>query len=404
VSINVAEVRRHRTLALLVLGPGTLLTAALVAVAAWALLDLAPAPAAILGAALASTDPVMMRGLLRGGGEGGGADVPPAARQALSVESGLNDIVLLPIVLVAMAVMAGDAAGSWLGAALNLFLLGPAAGVLVGFLGVALLDRVRRRVGVRRDYESLYALGLAFTAYAAAEAVHASGFLAAFAAGLTIAASDAELCDCFLDFGLAAAEMFLLLTFVAFGTSLIWTGLVGLTWQSAAFAAIALGGRSAVLYVALAGRGRGGRLDARSRRLIVWFGPRGLSALLLVLLPVFATLPGTERLFAPAALVVLLSILIHGGALMLAREAGGRSGPANGAAANVPQERITLAELQELQARGEGVTLLDVRKEPAWRESEAQARGAIRLPADGAAQRAAELALPRHDWLVAYCA
>ncbi|MGH7568466.1 MAG: cation:proton antiporter [Gemmatimonadales bacterium] len=62
VSINVAEVRRHRTLALLVLGPGTLLTAALVAVAAWALLDVAPAPAAILGAPLASTDPVIMRG------------------------------------------------------------------------------------------------------------------------------------------------------------------------------------------------------------------------------------------------------------------------------------------------------------------------------------------------------
>lgn len=408
VSINVAEVRRHRALALLVLGPGTLLTAALVAVAAWGLLDLAPAPAAVLGAALASTDPVMMRGLLRGG------RVPTAARQALAVESGLNDIVLLPIVLVAMAVMGGRPAERWGDAALNLFLLGPAAGVLVGFLGVALLDRMRRRVGVRRDYESLYALGLAFTAYAAAEAVHASGFLAAFAAGLTIAAADAELCDCFLDFGLAAAEMFLLLTFVAFGTSLIWTGLAGLTWSSAAFAAIALGVRSAVLKVALAGRGGGGtRLDPSSRRLIVWFGPRGLSTLLLVLLPVFAGLPGAERLFAPAALVVLLSILIHGGALMLVREEGGGRGPAQagdragergGEAAKAAQDRIMLPELLELQARGERIILLDVRKATAWSASATQARGAIRLPPDRAAQRAAELALPRHDWLVAYCA
>lgn len=393
VSINVAEVRRHRALALLVLGPGTLLTAALVAVAAWALLDLPPAPAAVLGAALASTDPVMMRGLLRDG------SVPPAARQALAIESGVNDVVLLPIVLVAMAFMAGRPAGHWSRAALDLFLLGPGAGVLIGFLGVAVLDRVRRRVGVRRDYESLYALGLALTAYAAAEAVQASGFLAAFAAGLTIAASDAELCDCFLDFGQAAAEMFLLLTFVAFGTSLIWTGLTGLTWQGAAFAAIALGVRSAVLHLALGGR----ELDPRSRRLIVWFGPRGLSTLLLVLLPVFAGGGGAERLFAPAALVVLLSIVLHGGALMLFG-GGDRPAPSSPPPVTVG-ERITLPELQQLEARGgERVVLLDVRKEGAWSESDTQARGAIRLPPDGAARRAAELALPRHDWLVAYCA
>src|SRR5258705_8661050 len=93
VSVDIGEVRRHRTLVRLVLGPGTLVTAALIAVASWVLLGLAPGPAAILGAALASTDPVMMRGLLRS------SDVPAAARQVLSLESGLNDLVLLPIVL-----------------------------------------------------------------------------------------------------------------------------------------------------------------------------------------------------------------------------------------------------------------------------------------------------------------
>src|SRR6266850_554551 len=67
VGVDLAEVRRHRTLVRLVLGPGTLVTAALIAVAAWALLGLAAGPAAILGAALASTDPVMMRGLGRSG-------------------------------------------------------------------------------------------------------------------------------------------------------------------------------------------------------------------------------------------------------------------------------------------------------------------------------------------------
>src|SRR5438874_2197482 len=277
--------------------------------------------AAILGAALASTGPVMMRGLLRGA-----PDVPADARQVLALESGLNDLVLLPIVLIAIAVLnpsgATGSTPSGTSIIVKLFIIGPAAGVVIGFAGVAVLERVRRWMGVRRDYESLYALGLAFTAYGAAEAAHGSGFLAAFSAGLTIAASDAELCDCFLDLGQAGAEMFLLFTFVAFGSSLIWTGLREIGWVTLAFAVVALGARSLVLALLLPRR-----LEARSRRLIVWFGPRALSTLLLVLLPVFAGLADSERLFAPAALVVLLSILLHGGALMVFQRRAPPVGP-----------------------------------------------------------------------------
>lgn len=406
VTVNLAELRApsQRRLALLVIGPGTLLTAALIAVAGWGLLGLSPALATILGASLASTDPVMVRGLLRG-------DVPTAARQALRLESGLNDLVLLPIVLVAISLGAGVAGGVgvWARLLTGQLLLGPLAGVVVGFVAVGLLEGMRKRFGIRRDYESLYALGISFAAFAAAEAMHGSGFLAAFAAGLTVAAFDAELCDCFLDYGEATAEMFLLLTFVAFGASLIWTGLDGLGWRTLAFAAVGLGARSLVLWPALA-RIRG-VLDGRSRRLITWFGPRGLSSLLLVLLPVFAGLEGAERLFPPAALVVLLSVVIHGGALMVTARSiqGGRPHPGDAATTRstlaASSERITLEEVRSLQAKGERVVLLDVRKERAWGESDSLARGAVRLSPDGdVARRAAELALPRHDWLVAYCA
>jgi sodium/hydrogen antiporter len=295
--------------------------------------------------------------------------------------------------------------------------------VAIGLGGVAMLDLVRRRIGMRRDYESLYALGIAFTAFAGAEAVHGSGFLAAFAAGLTVAAFDAELCDCFLDYGEATAEVFLLFTFVALGSSLIWEGLKGVTIGVVAFAVIALLARTMVLAVALMRE----RLDRSSRRLIVWFGPRGLSSLLLVLLAVFAGLPGSERLFAVTALVVLISVLLHGGSLMLVGQAGLGGGSEGTPTAPAPatrrlpiadsapvavsptdavadRERITLDGLQILEDRGEPVVLLDVRKDRAWNESDVQARGAVRLPPDRARERAAELALPRHAWLVAYCA
>ena len=179
ISLNLADVRRHGALAFRLLGPGTVLTAAVIAFAGWWLLGLSVPAAAILGAALASTDPVLLRGVLRR------RDIPEDARKPLQLESGLNDAVLLPIVLVAMAFLGGASpAGAGLATlGLKLFILGPGAGVMIGLIAVSALDLIRKRLGVRRDYESIYSLGVAFTAFAAAESVHGSGFLAAFAAG-----------------------------------------------------------------------------------------------------------------------------------------------------------------------------------------------------------------------------
>jgi NhaP-type Na+/H+ or K+/H+ antiporter len=61
-SLSIAELARNKLLSFLVVGPGTLLSSVVVALAAWRMLGLAPPMAAILGAALASTDPVLLRG------------------------------------------------------------------------------------------------------------------------------------------------------------------------------------------------------------------------------------------------------------------------------------------------------------------------------------------------------
>ena len=283
----------------------------------------------------------------------------------------------------------------------------------IGYVAITLLDRMRKRFGVRRDYESLYALGVAFTAFAAAEAVGGSGFLAAFAAGLVIAALDVELCDCFLDYGEASAEIFLLFTFVAFGASLIWSGVAVADGRTLLFAAIALIVRTAVLLPVLARSG----LDRDSRRIIAWFGPRGLSSLLLVLLPVFAGVPGAERLFALTCLVVLLSVVLHGGgiALYLNRLArNGRRQERDRVPAAVPEpplapataeepERITVAELRRLGETGQPVVVADVRTERSFRDDGFRAAGSVRLPPDDAVRLARERGIPKEATLVLYC-
>jgi NhaP-type Na+/H+ or K+/H+ antiporter len=426
VSLNIAEVKRRGGLALRLLGPGTLLTAALIALAGWLLLRL-PAPgAAILGAALASSDPVLLRGLLRR------RDIPADARHALHLESGLNDVVLLPVVVIAMAFLSHNfplTGASFAKLGLDLFILGPGAGILIGLLGVAALDLIRRRIGVRRDYESLYSLGVAFTAFAAAEAVHGSGFLAAFAAGMTIAALDVELCDCFIEYGGVTAEMLLLFTFVLLGSYVIWTGFTVINGATLLFTAIAVLIRTPVYLLSLIRSS----VDMRGRLLIAWFGPRGLSSLLLVLLPVFAGLPGSEQLFAVCSLVVLVSVVLHGGAPMLLAQAArkrerregariassdveGTDGAASfdatasrrlgseGDGSQDGSQRISLDELRRLWQAKEPVTILDVRTERSFEEDNLQARGAARMPPDHVAERARELGLNKEAWLVAYCA
>jgi len=427
VSLNTREVRRQSGLAFRMLGPGTILCAALTAVAASWLLKVPPASAAILGAALASTDPVLLRGLLRR------RDLPVEARQALQLESGLNDAVLLPIVVIAIAFTGNFdvTAGSLAKLGLELFILGPGAGVAIGLVGVAALDLIRKRTGVRRDYESLYSLGVAFSAYAAAEAVHGSGFLAAFAAGLTIAALDVELCDCFIEYGGVTAEMLLLFTFVIFGSSLIWTGFNGLNWPTVIFVLVAMLIRIPVYLLSLLGS----NVDRRGRLLIAWFGPSGLSSLLLVLLPVFAGLPGSDRLFAVCSLVVLLSVVIHGGSpMLLARfckpekekeplpeaqlpepvltpltttepaKAAVMAPPVSEVGTEPGAQAITLEELDRLQKLAEKVIILDVRTERSLETSESMVRGAIRMPPEHVAEQARELGLPKEAWLIAYCA
>ncbi|HEX6670485.1 MAG TPA: cation:proton antiporter, partial [Gemmatimonadales bacterium] len=167
IGVDIGELKEQRRLALYILGPGTLIPAVLMAAAAWALLDLPVPAAAILGAALASTDPVLLRTLIRN------PALPGRARLALRLESGMNDVILLPIVVLSMLLLReGGTGATEVGErVVGLFLLGPLLGVVAGYVAITLLDQVRKRVGVRRDYESLYALGVAFTAYAAAEAV-----------------------------------------------------------------------------------------------------------------------------------------------------------------------------------------------------------------------------------------
>jgi Kef-type K+ transport system membrane component KefB len=233
VNLELTELRRDWLAPLLVLGPATLLVAGLLAGAGMLLLGLPVVLAALLGTILASTDPVVLRDVLRD------PRLPCSVRRILSVEAGTNDIVVLPILLVLIAIAHGDLGGptQWLGFLGQLLVLGPAAGFAIGAAGSWVMGRVDQRFHVRPEYQSLYGIGLVLGAFVIGEAPGGDGFLAAFAAGLAVTAFNQTLCDCFLEFGQVIAEMTMLLAFVLFGAVL--SSLVG---EAPLLATVALAG------------------------------------------------------------------------------------------------------------------------------------------------------------------
>jgi sodium/hydrogen antiporter len=439
-SLNIKEVQKNRLLSTLVLGPGTLLSALVIAGLSWYILKLSPAAALVLGAALASTDPVMLRSLIKRPGVNRSVSLP------LRLEGGMNDAVLLPLVLVGMTFLRSDtvtSAQEWVRLGMNVLILSPAAGIIVGLGAVSMLELLRRRVGVRRDYESIYSLGVAFAAFAAAEAIHGSGFLAAFAAGLTISALDVELCDCFLEYGETTAEMALMFTFVLFGVSVIWRGFSILNWATFGFVIAVFLARPLVFIPALLPA----KLSGRNRMLIAWFGPRGLSSLLLVLLAVFNGTPGSEYLLTVCCLVVLFSVVLHGlSPIVLIRDTapvvspGGTaekfqsstaepsakpaafrvlppdvlpqsadptasSGNDTAAADESPHpEYITVGEVNLLRNEGEQVIVVDARSERTYQESDELIPGSVRVEPEQSVRSATAQAVPKTAVLAVLCA
>jgi NhaP-type Na+/H+ or K+/H+ antiporter len=407
VTIQVDEVRSDWRVPMLALGPGTLLIIICVAAAAYLLVGATPLQSLLIGAILASTDPVVLRDIVRD------ARIPRSVRRALSIEAGMNDIVVLPIVLILIALLRADVGGlpGWLRFLAQLLILSPLVGMLVGGAGAWLMGLADARWGIRREYQALYGIGLVLASYVAGQAVQGDGFLAAFFGGLAVSIFNVSLCDCFLEYGEVTAEMAMLVAFVLFGAVL--STLLGAVALAPALAlAVAVIGVARPLALGLVLRRA--TMSNVARAFIGWFGPRGLNSLLLALLVVQAGVSGAEGLLAVTGVVVLVSVVLHGASATpvsawygrrVAREtlAEEREATATGLfqhdATAVP--RISAEELAARLAGTHPPEVLDVRSRSQYDQDDAQIPGSVRVPPDRIEEWAAGAARERS--VVAYC-
>lgn len=397
VNLQIDELRADWYTPFLTLGPGTLLVIGGVAGVAYLLVGTTPLQSLLLGAILASTDPVVLRDVIRN------EQIPRAVRRALSVEAGMNDIVVLPIVLTLIALLraGGGAEMNWGMFLLRILVLSPAIGLLVGGLGAWLMGTVDARMNIRREYQALYGIGLVLAAFTAGQVIQGDGFLAAFFAGLSITLFNVSLCDCFMDYGEVTAEMMMMLAFVLFGAVLsTLLGTIALL-PALALAIIALVLMRPLSLGLVLWRAN---MSPLARAFIGWFGPRGLNSLLLALLAVQGHVPGAEALLAITGVVVILSVLAHGiSATPLAtwygrKVAEARPTLAEERASDFPDlfegeptgvPRISPAELAAQLAGPQPPLVLDVRARAAHEADEGQIPGSVRVPPDQIADWAA---------------
>ncbi|MFC1935743.1 cation:proton antiporter [Chloroflexota bacterium] len=407
VRLDVREPGEHWFVPYLILGPGTVLIIALGAIPIALLLGFTWVMAFIGGAILASTDPVVLREILRD------VRIPRSVRQILKIEAGTNDIVVLPVILVLIAVAQTkvDDTTGWIVFLARLLLLGPIIGFSVGGVGSWLMARIDARMNIRLEYQSLYGIGLVLAAYTAATAVGGDGFLAAFAAGLAVVVLDQKLCDCFLEYGEVTSEMAMLVAFVLFGVVLS-----GILDGIAMGPALLLAGlvifiiRPSVLGLILSRA----RMSWEAHAFISWFGPRGLNSLLLALLVVQAEVPGSELLLAAVGVVVLASVTVHGATATpisvwygwkAARQTlvEERENTAAGLFSHDHGEgnSITPEELRELLTSSSPPTVLDVRSRSSYHHAGVRIPGSICVVPDQVIEWAANQ--PKDRTIVAYC-
>ncbi|MEZ4869294.1 MAG: cation:proton antiporter [Caldilineaceae bacterium] len=277
---------------------GMPLTLGAIAVLAHFLAGLSWLEALLVGAILSPTDPVFAAAIVKR------VEVPERLRKLLNVESGLNDGLALPGVILMLNIL-NSAQRPLVSSVVEL-----AAGLLIGSGISYLAIWVGRHLSLppAGAYRPLHAFAIALIVLALSYLLQANLFLAAFAAGVTIATFCAEIRDAFHLFGESLTQILKLVSLLVFGALLSLSVLTSMTLSTYLFAVLVIIlARPLVIELVLLYSD----LTWPERAVAAWFGPKGFSSIFYVLLVVRNDVPNSNHILHVVAIVIILSILAH---------------------------------------------------------------------------------------------
>lgn len=297
-AVDFRRLRAHAELAARSIYLVVPLTGFAVAALGRGLLDLSWPAALVLGAILSPTDPVFASALL------GNGSVSRRLRDLLSVESGLNDGVALPFVLIAVSLLKHDAI-AW-GEVIAPILGGVALGIAVPMI-VLWLAR-RRWLGVADNYRVPGLIASAMLLYVLAKVLGANEFLAAFTAGAAFGNGAQRARDSFEPFARTGTELAKLGVVFVFAV-----GFPAEAWRlpSVAEATFLVATLALVRPAVFVVSGLYHRLGRKNGALAAWFGPRGVASIFYAVLVCQSRDAALEEVWQLVCWTVGLSIVLH---------------------------------------------------------------------------------------------
>ena len=307
--VDLRTLRRAAGLPLRLLGIGLPLTIALGTVAAAALFgQLTVQEALILAVVLAPTDAALGQAVVTE------PRVPPRIRQALNVESGLNDGICVPLLFAAVAVADVESEISEGRSPATLLVeeigFGIVGGVVGGLVVAAIVVHAGRRNLIDDAWRQVIPAAGAALAYGTASALGGSGFIAAYVAGVTFRLAIRRDPGEINEFSEHVGNVLNGVTFVLFGAILLGPALDELSWELAVYALLSL---TLVRMLPVAVAMLGTRARAPTLGFVGWFGPRGLASIVFAVIVIEeSSLPHEHLLVLAIYVTVGLSVLAHG--------------------------------------------------------------------------------------------
>ncbi len=300
---------------------GVVLTSAFFAVGAHVLLSLEWVQSFLLGAIVASTDAAAVFFLLRVGG----IHIRERVTATLEVESGTNDpmAIFLTIALVEAMSVTGETGGEAGGFGLELaaeFVREMGIGFLGGWLGGIMIGWLVSRFDMDRGLTPIFVLALSLLVFSATGALHGSGFLAVYVAGLYAGNRNVR--------GAAAIKRFQ--DGATWLAQIIMFLMLGLLATPSDFGPIAVPAVLLALFLCFVARPLAVWLSLlpfdlprNESAFVAWVGLRGAVSILLAIVPLLAGIEGGTVYFNSAFIIVLVSLLLQGWSIgPLARRLG----------------------------------------------------------------------------------
>jgi NhaP-type Na+/H+ or K+/H+ antiporter len=314
--VNLGTLRHDIGVPLRLLGVGLPLTLVIGGLGALVMFnDLPWSLALFVGAALAPTDAALSAQVIND------RRVPMRLREALNVESGLNDGIATPFVTLALALalpalgLDAESEAYVAGTALRELGLGVVAGAAIGLIGAGGIRLASRHHLTLPGGRRLAALATALTAFELAVAVDGNGFIAAFIAGIAFGAmlgSEEAVAEHMVELPELGGEVLALVVWFLAGASLVPVAFDHLGASLLGYALLSLTAfRMLPVAVSMVRSG----LSGQDVVFVGWFGPRGLASVVFALLAIEVLgegEPTSQEAIAAVAMTVLLSVLLHG--------------------------------------------------------------------------------------------